>query len=52
MPKKKVADRPFGGAVSRFIEEEAGYALYQAVSGAKAALSRAPSTTLRFEHAR
>ncbi|CAM3967514.1 Chaperone protein DNAK [Roseomonas mucosa] len=34
----------------RFIEEEAGYALYQAVSGAKAALSRAPSTTLRFEH--
>jgi hypothetical chaperone protein len=32
------------------IEEEAGYALYRAVSGAKAALSRAPRATLAFRH--
>jgi hypothetical chaperone protein len=34
----------------RLIEEEAGYALYRAVSDAKAALSRAPSTVLDFAH--
>jgi hypothetical chaperone protein len=33
------------------IESEAGYGLYRAVSGAKAALSRAPETTLRFSEA-
>jgi hypothetical chaperone protein len=32
------------------IEEEAGYALYRAVSGTKAALSRAPRATLAFRH--
>jgi hypothetical chaperone protein len=32
------------------IEEEAGYALYRAVSGVKAALSRAPEATLSFRH--
>jgi hypothetical chaperone protein len=32
------------------IEEEAGYALYRAVSGVKAALSAAPAATLRFAH--
>lgn len=32
------------------IEEEAGYALYRAVSGVKAALSRAPRATLEFRH--
>ena len=32
------------------IEEEAGYALYRAVSGVKAALSRAPQATLAFRH--
>ncbi|SDD89993.1 Hsp70 family protein [Belnapia rosea] len=32
------------------IEEEAGYALYRAVSGVKAALSRAPRATLAFRH--
>ena len=32
------------------IEEEAGYALYRAVSGVKAALSRAPRATLQFRH--
>jgi len=32
------------------IEDEAGYGLYRAVSGAKAALSKAESTVLRFEH--
>jgi hypothetical chaperone protein len=35
----------------RLIEDEAGYALYRAVSEAKAALSRAEATTLRFAHA-
>jgi hypothetical chaperone protein len=34
----------------RLIEDEAGYALYRAVSGAKAALSHADTTTLRFTH--
>ncbi|WP_043359461.1 Hsp70 family protein [Belnapia sp. F-4-1] len=32
------------------IEEEAGYALYRAVSGVKAALSRAPQAMLAFRH--
>lgn len=32
------------------IEDEAGYELYRAVSGAKAALSKAESTVLRFAH--
>jgi len=35
----------------RLVEEEAGYALYQAVSKAKAGLSRAESVTLEFAHA-
>ena len=35
----------------RLIEDEAGYALYRAVSEAKTALSRAEATTLRFAHA-
>lgn len=35
----------------RFIEEEAGYALYRAVSGVKAALSRADSAVLEFHEA-
>lgn len=34
----------------RLVEDEAGYALYQAVSGVKAALSRAETATLRFQH--
>jgi hypothetical chaperone protein len=34
----------------RLIEDEAGYALYRAVSDAKAALSRADKTTLHFAH--
>ncbi len=34
----------------RLIEDEAGYALYRAVSDLKAALSRADEATLRFEH--
>ena len=34
----------------RLIEDEAGYALYRAVSSAKAALSSAEETVLRFEH--
>ena len=34
----------------RLIEDEAGYALYRAVSSAKAALSSAETTVLRFEH--
>ncbi|UFN47315.1 Hsp70 family protein [Roseomonas sp. OT10] len=34
----------------RLVEDEAGYALYQAVSSAKAELSRAASTVLRFAH--
>jgi hypothetical chaperone protein len=34
----------------RLIEEEAGYALYQAVSAAKSALSRAEVAPLRFVH--
>jgi len=37
-------------ALIRLIEDEAGYALYQAVSGAKAALSRAESTVIDFAH--
>lgn len=35
----------------RLIEDEQGYALYRAVSDAKAALSSAEETLLRFEHA-
>jgi hypothetical chaperone protein len=35
----------------RLIEEEAGYGLYRAVSGVKAALSRAEAAVLRFDHA-
>ncbi len=35
----------------RLIEDEAGYALYGAVTEAKAALSRAEETTFRFAHA-
>jgi len=35
----------------RLIEDEAGYALYRAVSTAKAALSQAESTVLDFRHA-
>ena len=35
----------------RLIEDEAGYALYRAVSGAKAALSKAEAAALRFRHA-
>ena len=34
----------------RLVEDEAGYALYQSVSAAKAALSRAEATVLRFDH--
>jgi hypothetical chaperone protein len=34
----------------RLVEDEAGYALYQAVSGVKAALSRGEEATLRFRH--
>ncbi len=37
-------------ALVRLIEDEAGYALYQAVSGAKAALSGAESTVIDFRH--
>ena len=37
-------------ALIRLIEDEAGYALYQAVSGAKAALSGAESTVIDFRH--
>jgi hypothetical chaperone protein len=35
----------------RLVEDEAGYALYQAVSAAKAALSRGDRAVLRFRHA-
>ncbi|PWC30788.1 Hsp70 family protein [Teichococcus aestuarii] len=34
----------------RLVEDEAGYALYQAVSGVKAALSGAEAAVLRFRH--
>ncbi|WP_426956819.1 Hsp70 family protein [Muricoccus radiodurans] len=34
----------------RLIEDEAGYALYRAVSAAKVALSRSEATVLRFRH--
>jgi len=34
----------------RLVEDEAGYALYRAVSGAKAALSRSDNTVLEFRH--
>ena len=37
-------------ALARLIEDEAGYGLYGAVASAKAALSRAESTVLRFRH--
>jgi len=36
--------------LARIIEDGVGYPLYQAVSGAKAALSTADATTLRFRH--
>jgi len=35
----------------RLVQDEAGYALYRAVSGAKAALSREEAVELRFAHA-
>ncbi len=35
----------------RLLEDEAGYALYRAVSGVKAALSHAEAAPLRFRHA-
>ncbi|HEY4251102.1 MAG TPA: Hsp70 family protein [Roseomonas sp.] len=35
----------------RLIEDEAGYAMYRAVSGVKAALSRAETARLEFRHA-
>ncbi|MDP3417081.1 Hsp70 family protein [Falsiroseomonas sp.] len=35
----------------RLVKDEAGYALYRAVSAAKAALSKAETATLRFRHA-
>lgn len=35
----------------RLVKDEAGYALYRAVSAAKAALSGAEATTLAFQHA-
>ncbi|WP_446911065.1 hypothetical protein, partial [Klebsiella pneumoniae] len=35
----------------RLIEDEVGYALYRAVSGVKAALSRAEEARLEFSHA-
>ena len=38
------------GQLIALIEDELGYRLYQTVSAAKAALSHAPSTTLRFAH--
>jgi hypothetical chaperone protein len=34
----------------RLVEDETGYALYQAVSGVKAALSKSDSAVLRFRH--
>ena len=34
----------------RLVEDEAGYALYRAISGAKVALSRAEVATLEFRH--
>ncbi|MBL6456376.1 Hsp70 family protein [Belnapia sp. T6] len=37
-------------ALVSLIEEEAGYALYRAVSGVKAALSAAPRAMLQFRH--
>jgi hypothetical chaperone protein len=39
------------GHLIRLIEDEAGYALYRAVTAAKAALSREERTTLDFAHA-
>ncbi|MFT8245271.1 Hsp70 family protein [Roseomonas sp. BN140053] len=36
--------------LTQLIEDEAGYALYQSVSAAKAALSRQDRATLRFRH--
>jgi len=47
----RTADRPEQlHHLIRLIEDEAGYALYRAVSAAKAALSAAEETVLRFEH--
>jgi hypothetical chaperone protein len=48
----RTADRPERlRRLIRLIEDEAGYALYRAVSGAKAALSKAEAAALRFRHA-
>jgi hypothetical chaperone protein len=48
----RTADRPERlHDLIRLIEDEAGYALYRAVSGAKAALSHAEAAPLRFQHA-
>jgi hypothetical chaperone protein len=38
-------------ALLRLVRDELGYELYQAVSGVKAALSRAETASLRFRHA-
>lgn len=49
---RRTADHPERlDALLRLVEDEQGYALYQAVSDAKAALSSADSALLRFEHA-
>lgn len=48
----RTADEPQKlGQLLRLIEEEAGYRLYQAVSGVKAELSRAERAVLRFDDA-
>ena len=47
----RAADHPERLAhLLQLIEDEAGYALYQSVSGVKAALSRAEEAPLRFRH--
>ncbi len=47
----RTAERPEALAdLLRLIEEDAGYALYRAVSGVKAALSAAEEATLDFRH--
>ena len=47
----RTADDPAAlGHLIRLIEDEAGYSLYRAVSSAKAALSSAEATVLRFRH--
>jgi len=48
----RTADRPERlHRLIRLVEDEAGYALYRAVSGAEAALSDAERAALRFRHA-